>query len=283
MTSWPENLECSHCGRQGKTVKRCARCGGGSYCGAVCQKAASTLHTKTCFPFLDEVVPQIMTMAAASDWRGLQKWEGHIAELIDVEKDTHVESLLDSLANARKMLCWETGCMEHLDEAIKLFCLRVRVLQKTDRYSDQAEALHSIGDCYLHTDEREEAASFFQLARQLCSKHRIISVYVEATISLGDMADEEGRPEEGVLLYRNAYLTAESDTDTAAVLSALSSLCGGLVATEDFDELEARVPRFRAAAKEETRRLGHPSIEELKSMLVSAQLHEVLSFRSFRV
>lgn len=276
MTSWPEHLECSHCGRQGKTVKRCARCAGGSYCGAVCQKAASTLHSKTCFPFLDEVVPQIMATFAAADLRGVQKWEGHIAELIDVESDTHVESLLDTFASARKMLCWETGDMENLDEAIKLNCLRVRLLGKMERWGDQAEALHSIGDCHLRTDERQEAADYFQLARQLCSKHRIISVYVEATISLGNMADEEGRPEEGVLLYRNAFLTAEdANDDTAAVLAALSSYCDALATTGNFDKLEARVPRFREAAKEETRRIGRLSIEELRSMCVSARLHEV--------
>jgi hypothetical protein len=88
----------------------------------------------------------------------------------------------------------------------------------------------------------------------------------------------EARHEEGVALLRNALVAAQlNELDAPGYeLDALDSLIDALFKTDALDGLEELVPRYREVAKASSERQGGFSYEELRSLLYSARLHEVL-------
>ena len=84
-----------------------------------------------------------------------------------------------------------------------------------------------------------------------------------------------GRHEEGVDLLRNALAASslrENEDDTIMELSVLSD---ALLQTRAIDEVETLLPRYREAAKAESRKLGRVTQWESQVLLVSARLLEV--------
>jgi hypothetical protein len=59
-------------------------------------------------------------------------------------------------------------------------------------------------------------------------------------------------------------------------LNTLDALIGALFKTDAIDEVEPLVPRFREAAKAQSEKKGGFCYAELRSLLASARLHEVL-------
>jgi hypothetical protein len=88
---------------------------------------------------------------------------------------------------------------------------------------------------------------------------------------------EEGRPEEGVALMRNALVAAELSEldDPEYEQQALKALVEFLFHTHAIDEVEPLVLRYREAAKVQSEKEG-VCFAEFESLLFSARLHEVL-------
>jgi len=95
---------------------------------------------------------------------------------------------------------------------------------------------------------------------------------------------KEGRHEEAVELFRNALAAAplsEGGGTTAGggdnyELNVLTYLIESLFILEDYAEAEPLVARFLETSREEARRIGQLSANELNALVLSAQLHEVL-------
>mmetsp|Transcript_2271 Transcript_2271/g.5244 ORF Transcript_2271/g.5244 Transcript_2271/m.5244 type:complete len:162 (-) Transcript_2271:84-569(-) len=91
---------------------------------------------------------------------------------------------------------------------------------------------------------------------------------------------DEGRHEEGLALLRNAVAAASlsegGEGETATHESnALQRLVDALRMTNAIDELEQIVPKYREAARAQSRNSGRVfGPMELKGMYLSAQLHE---------
>mmetsp|Transcript_38217 Transcript_38217/g.90272 ORF Transcript_38217/g.90272 Transcript_38217/m.90272 type:complete len:257 (+) Transcript_38217:224-994(+) len=98
----------------------------------------------------------------------------------------------------------------------------------------------------------------------------------DACLGLGGLAILDGRHEEGLELLRNAVAAAPlyEGNESSHLLNASRRLIEALFTTNAIDELEPLVPRYRDAAKAETRRRGCLCYDELQSLLSAAQFHE---------
>jgi hypothetical protein len=130
----------------------------------------------------------------------------------------------------------------------------------------------------VHAGKRQEAAGYFQRARDVGAAHGFFSVECSACHGLGNTAIQEGRHAEGADLLRNALAASslrEDEDDTYMELQVLAPLIDALFRTHEIDEVEPLVARFRQAAMDESRRDGRVSSWELESLYTSARLHEV--------
>jgi hypothetical protein len=88
----------------------------------------------------------------------------------------------------------------------------------------------------------------------------------------------EGRQEEGVELLRNALVCVPlcEVEDTFMELEVLHLFTDALFRTHAIDEVEPLVARYLKAAKTESEKQGRLVISEIRSLVASARLHEVL-------
>jgi len=271
---------CAHCGRQGVALKRCMRCKEVSYCGAECQKAGWKAHKKTCEPPLplEQVFGNLNAAHEADDWRGVLKLEGRMEELLEGQVDASRNSILGAFARANEFQLKSTGNREIAHSIIGLQERRVEILGTMERFRDQCEARCAIAENLLFLGEVPEAAAYYQRAREVGAQHGFFSAEAEACLGLGMIAKMELRHKEGVELLRNALAAAplnEAD-DSRLELNALQRLIESLFQTNEIDELEPLVPRFREVAKVESRKLGRLCSAEFRIFYFSARLHEVL-------
>jgi hypothetical protein len=137
-----------------------------------------------------------------------------------------------------------------------------------------ATALNRVG-------KRQEAAEYYQKARKVGEAHGFFSVECSACLGLGDAAMREGRDEEGLDLLRNALAAlplSEVEEVTTWELHVLSSLINALFKTHAVAEVEPLVLRYREVAKADSAR-ERDFCNELQSLILGAQLHEVLSIQ----
>jgi len=132
--------------------------------------------------------------------------------------------------------------------------------------------------------KEQDAAKFYQKARDVGAQHGFFSVECKACTGLGRQAIDAGRLEEGLELLRNAMVAAPLTEEDASreELMVLQLLTSVLLDTDGIDELEPLIPRYRAVAKAEMRKSGQP-FAEIHGMYITARLHEVLVVRSLSV
>ena len=277
---------CSHCGKLCPSLKRCTVCQHASYCGAECQAAAWKKHKKTCL-HLKDVFDRVREAQQAGDWRGVLKWEGRMeAMMADCPRSaSKSESIVSAFMDAHRLAISSSSSREHKMAVNRLAARRIELLGELERFRDQGAALCLLGQTLIGVDTGkgygEEAARYFNRARDLGAAHGFFSVECDACLGLGQIAMvDQGRHEEGLDLCRNALAAAplcEYEEDYFE-LRALEMLTGALLKTDGLDELEPLIPRYREAAEAES----HDEIScgaffhVLKSLYFSARLHEVL-------
>jgi len=273
---------CAHCGKKGVVLKRCACCKQVFYCGAECQAAGWKGHKKKCEPPLplEQVFAKVLEAHEADDWRGVLKWEGCMEELLD-HFAVHAGGrnvILTAFSRAQDSGLKSTGRREHAHSAIVLLERRVKLLGTMERFRDQCAVLCEIADNLLRLGKVQDAETCLQRARNVGAQHGFFSAECEACLGLGQICMADGRQEDGLDLLRNALAAAplnEAD-DSHCELNALQGLINALFETNAIDELEPLVPRFREAAKIESRKIEKVSSGEFRIFYFSARLHEVL-------
>jgi len=178
----------------------------------------------------------------------------------------------------------EDGRTHHAREVIRLEKSRIDLLARIEHFRDQGEALHTIGQHLLIVDNGpDQAAKYLQKARDVGAAHGFFSVECRACVDLGKIAIQEGRQEEGLDLYRNALAAAplvEAD-EGLYELNVLGPLVEALLTKGGGDALEEvapLIPRFREAARAESRRevmANGCCHQELLSYTCSARLLEL--------
>ena len=207
------------------------------------------------------------------------KWEGRLAEVMATEPDAVVNLHLHFLVAAHQLGLSATGSPHHARSMTRLQGERIELLGRMERFRDQGEATCRVANQLIMAGKNEEAAVYFQQARDIGAAHGFFSVESRACLGLGQQAIMEGRSEEGQDLLRNAFAAArltENEGSSRDELYALSALINELFSFDEIDEVEPLVESYREAAKAESRRLGRLEDRELRSHLHTSRLHEVL-------
>jgi len=268
---------CSHCGKECTELKRCSVCKHASYCGAACQNAAWKKHKKICVTF-DEVVKRVDAARDARDWRGMIKWEGRMEQLLEGLPDAARVEVIFHFKWAHTAGMNSTGSKDHALAAVRLQDRRIELLGNMQRFRDQGDEMCDAADHLVHAGKVQEAAGYFQRARDVGAAHGFFSVECSACLGLGQLAMNEGRHEEGVDLLRNALAASslrEDEDDITMKLNVLAQLNHALFLTHAIDEVEPVVLRYREEAKAVSRRWGRVCFWELSSLCASARLLEV--------
>ena len=272
---------CSHCGKEYAVLKRCSVCKHASYCGAACQNAAWKKHKKTCVT-LEEVKKRVIAAMEGDDWRETLKWEGRLEQLLEERSDAARLATLECFKWAHTV-AWSatasTDQVDHVLAAVRLQDRRIKLLGTMERFRDQGEAMCHAAEYLVDAGKVQEAAAYFQRARDVGAAHGFFSVECKACLGLGNVAMREGRCEEGADLLRNALAASslrENENDNTMELQALAQLADALFRTHEIDEVEPLVLRFREAAAAESQKLGRVCFRELQSLYASARLLEVL-------
>jgi len=283
---------CSHCGTECEDLKRCSVCKHASYCGAACQNAAWKKHKKTCVT-LEEVRKRVAAAAEGGDWRGVIKWEGRLEQLLGGRSDAARDATLFDFKWAHAVAWSATDSTDHALAVVRLQDRRIELMGNMERFRDQGEEMCDAAEYLVAAGKVQEAAGYFQRARDVGAAHGFFSVECKACLGLGYGAILEGRHEEGMDLLRNALAASslrEDEDDTSMELTVLRHLTDALFRTHEIDEVEPLVLRYREAAEAESQMMGGFSSRELESLYASARLHEVgnpstprlLSFRHGR-
>jgi len=147
------------------------------------------------------------------------------------------------------------------------------------RFRDQGEAICALAGNLSRAGRDQDAAEYYQKAREVAEAHGVFSVECRACLGLGQEALRDGRVEEGMMLLRNALAAVPLSEDEDRIFLwepiILESLIEALFTTHAVDEVEPLVMRHREAAKTESAREGRLCVGELNSLLFSARLHEV--------
>jgi hypothetical protein len=201
--------------------------------------------------------------------------EEHMAHLRS--DDYYVEGILHVFSTAHQMGFQATGSKDHAHSFAGQVERRIPLLGKLQRYRDQGEAMCSLSDVLPSLKRKSEAETWYQRARDVGAAHGLFTLECVACMGLGTTALDEGRHEEGLELLRNALVAAELNEldEPAFEQDALEPLISALFKTNSIDEVEPLVLRFREAAKARSEKEG-VCFAEFKSLLFSAQLHEVL-------
>ena len=198
---------CSHCGKQGGAALRCCtRCKQASYCGAECQKAAWKGHKKLCATLMD-VIEQVNAASAASNWRGVLKWEGRMVEMMAKQPDANCLSILKTFQAAHELGFRTTYNQHHHLALVTLFDQQIELLCKMQRFRDQGEIMCTAAAHVMRGDGEDRgriAAGYNEKARKIGEQHGFFSVESCACTGLGQLASLEGRDQEAADFLRNA-------------------------------------------------------------------------------
>ena len=270
---------CAHCGKQPSELKRCPVCKQAWYCGAECQKAAWKKHKKTCAPPLswDELWAKVHAADANKDWQEVLKWEGRMEELMEGCSDgLECNAVLIHFQLAHTTGLSSTGSIVHVRSLITLVERRVDLLGKIQRFRDQGINMCVLATFLESAGRRQEAAVWYQKARDVGAAHGFLAVECRACKGLGNVAIEEGRYEEGLDLLRNA-LAADplSEMEIRWEIPILDHMIEALFKTGALDELEPVLQRYREASQVESAGEGCMCPAELRRLYFRARLHEV--------
>ena len=279
---------CAQCGKQAVEFKRCSRCKQASHCGTACQKVDWKRHKKTCAPPvpLQDVAANIDAARETGDWRGVLKWEGRMEELVAHLSDHHCLNILSVFSDAHLTGILATASSDHERSFVALRERRNPLLGRLQHFLYQGKAMCDIADVLSLLKRKSEAATWSQRARDVGAAHGFFTVESKSCILLGNASMAERRHEEGVALLRNALVAAELNEldDPVFEMDALKSLISALFVTNSIDEVEPLLLRFREVAKTQSEKEGVCMVcfAEFKSLLFSAQLHEVLCLCTLR-
>jgi hypothetical protein len=227
---------------------------------------------------LEEVEKRVNAAAEGKDWRGVLKWEGRLEQLLEGRSDAARNSVLYNFKGAHARARGATGSTNHALAAVRLQDRRIEILGNLERFRDQGEAMCEAAGYLADAGKRQEAAGYFQRARDVGAAHGFFSVECKACLGLGTLAIDEGRHEEGLDLLRNALAASslrENENDTIMELQVLAHLTDALFRTDAIDEVEPLVLPYREAAEAQSRKDGRVCFWELQSLYASARLHEV--------
>ena len=157
---------------------------------------------------VNDAIQKTVAGLRAQDWREALKWEGRMEEMMVGEPDaTCCDIIIVAFIRAHKLGSAATGSVDHMLSLVGLYKRRVELLGKMQRFRDQGEdmwscahTLMALGRDRLPTvDPRlDEAATYFQMARNLAEKHGFFSVESRSCQGLGELAMIDGRHEEGL-------------------------------------------------------------------------------------
>jgi tetratricopeptide (TPR) repeat protein len=230
---------------------------------------------------LEEVRNRVHAAEQGDDWRGVLKWEGRLEQLLEGRSDAARCDVLSDFRWAHAAAWAATGSTDHALVAVRLEDRRIELLGNMERFRDQGEAMCDAADVrrYLvRAGKVQEAAAYYQRARDVGAAHGFFSVECKACLGLGRVAMNEGRHEEGVDLLRNALAASslrEDEDDTYMELEVLAELTHALFRTHEIDEVEPLVLRYREAAEAQSQKDGRVCFCELQSLYTSARLLEV--------
>jgi hypothetical protein len=199
-------------------------------------------------------------------------------QLLEGRPDADRNATLKEFKWAHTLACGATGSIDHALAAVRLLDRRTEFLGNMERFRDQGGAMCDAAWHLVDVGKDEEAALYFQRARDVGAAHGFFSVECKACLGLGGIALARGRQDEGVDLLRNALAASslrEDEDDTDLELSVLRQLTHVLFQTHEIDEVEPLVLRFREVAKAYSQRFGRVCIWELQSLYASARLQEV--------
>jgi hypothetical protein len=171
-----------------------------------------------------------------------------------------------------------TGSKDHARSCIELEERQIPLLGKLQRFRDQGEAMCRLSNILHLLERNNEAATWYQRARDIGAAHGFFSLESRACKGLGEEEMREGRHNEGVALLRNALVAAELNEldDPAYEIDPLYSLIQALFHTHTIDEVEPLVLRYREAVKALSEKERIFRVSELRGTLFSARRHEVL-------
>ena len=207
-------------------------------------------------------------------------------ELVAHRSDDHCLGTLKVFSEAHQSGLYATGNDDNARSSAVLEERRIPLLGKMQRFRDQGVTMCDIATMLRSIDRKSEAATWFQLARDVGAAHGFFSLESLACSGLGIAAMEEGRHEEGMVLLRNALVAAELNEldDPQYELDALDELISALFTTKSIDEVEPLVLRYREAANAYSENEGAGvCFRELYSLLLSARLDEVLCICTLRL
>ncbi|KAJ1483782.1 hypothetical protein T484DRAFT_1949274 [Baffinella frigidus] len=278
LASAASAARCAHCGVQGVTLKHCTRCMHTWYCGAECQKAAWKGHKETCAPPLPlkDVLEKVEAATATGDWRGVLKWEGRMDEMMEGRSDAICNSILGRFSKAHGSVSLTTASPENVRRFGVIEERRIKLLGKMQRFRDQGVAMCKVATILFYMKEKE-AKRLYERARNLGEEHGFYSVESQACLGLGQLELQEGRKVEGLELLRNALAAGSLSEEADGVHEegcVFPVLILALFAANAIDEIESLLPRFQAAAKAESRKMGRLRYGELEYVYITARLHE---------
>ena len=241
----------------------------------------------------EDVYEILMKAERTSNYRDVLKWEGRMEELLANHDDVFCEYVLKifSGGHASEMVLGDgTRNVEHTGEYVRLELRRAEFQGKLGRFQEQGETLSMIGESLLFLERPEESRAVQQQSRDIGAEHGLFSVECAACCGLGDLAISEGRTAEGLDLLRHALAVSplvETGGGAPCEFSTLSRLTQELIKASKLpgaggrflDEASELMPRFREAAKAESRKRGHLHGDELHCLSASAQLLEVVLLR----
>jgi len=290
--SVPDAVFCSNCGKQGVSLKRCARCMQASYCGADCQKASWKQHKQTCVPIaksrtdpLPLPLTEVWELIAAADnigndpsghWRKILKWEGRMDELLANPDDASKINVLHAFIRAYMHKDSEMGNTESNAKIDRIGERVVGLLGKLERFRDQGTTLHLLAEHLMMSRQFPKAKKFLNRVRDIGAEHGFFGLEAKACHRLGNFAMLEGRKEEGMGLLRNALAASNLDEeeDSTYAIHILESFTDLLFKAKEIDEVEPLIPRYLEMGRAASLRSRHVRREELHSLILSVRLHE---------
>ena len=199
----------------------------------------------------NDTAEKINAACTERDWRAMLKWEGNMEDMMSDRTDDECERVLCLFSWAHMQAFSSTGSKEHALSCVGMDERRIPILGRLQRFRDQGERMVQCGDHLFFLGRDEQAATWFQRARDVGAAHGFFSLESTACKGLGRAAVVGGRLEEGVELLRNALVAADLNELDSMELGqgALQFLIQALFRTNRIDEVEPLVLRYRETAK----------------------------------
>jgi len=179
---------------------------------------------------VQEVWKRVEAAEAASDWEGVLKWEGRMEEMLTAARqpdgewvamggtgssygsaDAECDSIILTFSLAHGMTMQAKVSRDqpshmHVSSIVGLGERRIELLGNMERFRDMGELMCSIAVTLKLLGRNQDAAIYYQRARDVGAAHGFFSVESAACIGLGEDSVDEGRDEGGMDLLRNTLV-----------------------------------------------------------------------------